>query len=152
MADEVDRDYTAAHDFPMLVPDDSIDTTLASLVDMAEYVGDAFEVGLLLLVPGGAIHGNLVSKKRWYAEWFAGIGGGAGSIGRIFRVINEAAGKMADDGSVFDHTGVYVHILDGCLLNPQGQTNRMPWRIKLNQVTAWSLGAATGQGAEQGVN
>jgi hypothetical protein len=119
----------------------TVDETLIRLVDIVEDMSDEFSVGVVLVLPGGVLQGQIVGRRRWYKEWLSTFGqSGSNAFARFIDILNDTAGNLSEDGSILDHDGTFLHILEGRLIGPLS-TNKMPWRVKAEHIAAWSLGA-----------
>jgi hypothetical protein len=139
-----ERDYSAAHDFPSENSKESVDSVLYGLLEIIEFLPERVGLSVIVLIPGGAIRGLIVSRREWYKEWLSGLkssGSETGLLGSMVNAVHESVGRLSEDGSLLDHGVTYLHLLDAALVNPNGSTNKMPWRIRLDHVSGWSLGS-----------
>ncbi|WP_406106802.1 hypothetical protein [Micromonospora globbae] len=134
----------AATDYPDAVQRELVDPTLGYLVWLFDLTSTRdLSISMVLAIPGGTLSGHLISRARWYKEWFESIGK-AGIIGkemsRLMQANFAAAGRAEQDGGLLDHVGKYVHIRDGVFHTGSGTMPPMLWRVRMDIVSAWSLG------------
>lgn len=144
-SDSAGRNYSAIHNYPELDSDDRVDSTLINLMQIAEDMDGEFGIDVVLVLPGAVLSGRIVSRRNWYKVWLSSLGSSeAGRFAQFINILNESAGKLSDDGSLLDHDGIFLHILDGQLIGALN-TNKIPWRVRAEQVSAWSLGTPTAE-------
>lgn len=100
-------------------------------------------IGVWLAIPGGVLHGLLVSPAQWHDEWFAGIAGageGGATAHAILKGVFGAAGNLTPEGAVIDHSEHYLYIKDAYLITDNNERGPMPWKVRASSVTAWSMG------------
>lgn len=134
----------AARDYPGAASRSVVDPALGVLARLLELQGLTVSIGVVLVIPGGVLAGHLVNGARWYREWLDGVSraGEAGAgFANALRNIFEADGRASESTGFIGHSGEYLHILDGVLHAGDGKLQAMPWRVQLDSVSAWSLGA-----------
>ncbi|GIF41929.1 hypothetical protein [Actinoplanes xinjiangensis] len=135
-------DLPSSMDYPTRDSTGNIDATLSMLNTMVSILDS--RVGIVLAIPGGMLSGQLVRKATWYKEWFELIehgGEGAESFATTLKHLFSASGRLGPDSEFIDHSGDYLHVIDGALTAGNQTSSKMPWRVRLDQVAAWSLGS-----------
>ncbi|MFB7675297.1 hypothetical protein ACFC26_28190 [Kitasatospora purpeofusca] len=126
------------------------DPVLAGLIRSVEKLD--FAVNVTLTTTGGVVVGNLVSGSEWAKDYRRQLEGtpAAPFFDELFEILagslatktaeNEEEDRETDD----DAEPQFIHLTKAQYLSaneliPQG--NPHPWRGRLDQIVAWSLGA-----------
>jgi hypothetical protein len=111
-----------------------------------------FEISITVVSQGAIISGLVVSPQRWLArqsEVFQSIHNGEamkllfdhlGSEHAVDEVLNEALRLAGDDSSYEDRNQV-LHLISD-LNQSQELGGQQLWRVRLQDVSAWSFGIA----------
>ncbi|MEV8604993.1 hypothetical protein AB0465_34540 [Streptomyces griseoviridis] len=105
---------------------------------------DTAALPLTLLLPGGLLHGELISHEAWKADWARGLrevgGSGAHLLERFpEQVDQEVAARQGRQAP--QRLPQWVHLRNATSVTAAGDPVVMPlWRGRLADVSGWSLG------------
>jgi hypothetical protein len=128
-------------DYPRPSGRQGVDPTLLSLDVLVEVTKGS--IGISLVLPGGLLHGLLVSSVEWHNNWFESLaeaGKGGTLAHNILKSMFDSSGRLTTEGALVDHDEHYLFIKDGYFVTGNNQRGPMPWRIRLTSVVAWSIG------------
>lgn len=97
---------------------------------------------ITLHIPGGLVHGDLITQQAWKADWAQSVrqlgGRGAQLLAEfpetVDRSLDEVIGEEAPE-----HLPRWIHLRDATLAGAEGPFTVPAWRGRLADVSGWSL-------------
>lgn len=134
---------TEHYNFPVRTDRVGGDEMLRHLAQIAN--SSALTMSIFLVVPGGTITGTLISRDDWLEEWTAVIRS-SGSGGQLFaaaleKIFADAGVYIFDDEFPAKDRPSRLHIQNGFVSTPTGRVGPYLLRVRVDTVSAWSLGA-----------
>jgi hypothetical protein len=97
-----------------------------------------------LNVPGGVLHGELISHEAWKASWARDLREIAGAGARMMAVFPETVDQGVEEaGHDGEPDGLprWIHLRDAVLMSGSLAPLALPlWRARLADVSGWALG------------
>ncbi|MFC8537057.1 hypothetical protein ACFUJY_24510 [Streptomyces sp. NPDC057249] len=99
---------------------------------------------LTLVVPAGALHGEVIGHEAWKAEWARSLrqveGEGANLLAEFPETVDQGVKEAQADEDV-PFLPRWIHLRDATLICGGAAPLRLPlWRGRLSDVSGWTLG------------
>jgi hypothetical protein len=101
--------------------------------------------GLLASIPGGTVWGTAVSRDDWLELWFNQMkaSGPAGTmLAGAFELSIQDSGIILLDDDLEDDWPTYIHLKAATVHLSSGDMGPMLFRMKLSEVSGWSMGVS----------
>jgi hypothetical protein len=97
-----------------------------------------------LNVPGGVLHGELISHEAWKAAWAQDLREITGDGARMMAVFPETVDQGVEEAHGAEGPDTlprWIHLRDATLLTGSTASVALPlWRARLADVSGWALG------------
>lgn len=135
--------------FPVRSDKTAGDELLVQLARMTNVA--SFSASITLMVPGGAISGVLIARDEWLKEWTSEIRN-AGTNGEVFaevltKIMTDLGVYILDSDFPAKDRPTKLHVKDGYITTSAGERGPYLLRVRIDSVSAWSLGTYGGNGA-----
>jgi hypothetical protein len=113
---------------------------------LVQLLGDELRatLPLTLNVPGGLLHGELISHEAWKAAWAGDLRKFSGDGARMMAVFPETVDQGVDEArgdAQPEGLPRWIHLRDAALLTGSSNSIALPlWRARLADVSGWALG------------
>lgn len=120
------------------------DPILAGLVSAAAKSTE-LQLPVTLVAAGLIVEGQLVSEARWLDEMASLLEAGSASAAELGAIFRGARASVEMAGAVGDPGSAIVHVIRSTVRSGREIVAVGLWRIRLEAVDGWKLGAAMPQ-------
>ncbi|MFC4611289.1 hypothetical protein ACFO9E_26350 [Streptomyces maoxianensis] len=97
---------------------------------------------ITLHVPGGLVHGDLITQQAWKADWAQSVrrlgGKGAQLLAEFPETVDQSLDEVIGEQAP-EHLPRWIHLRDATLAGAEGPFTVPAWRGRLADVSGWSL-------------